>query len=191
MGASESGDLRIQNAPLMSDVQRKFLDNYILAMQQMMKGKVLGAPWGGASTESYDPRKMMFMNTNTPSYDLGPWRPPGTGGPRDPDKRRRKERPGNKPTPPGDGDTGGGDERTPRTPRDRRGGGLTGSMFAPWMNQQTEGRSPVSPYPSILNNMPTASPQSGMGYDQQLQQLLTSPFALPYMYGQTGNFPKK
>jgi len=182
--SGSSDQMKVQMAPLMSDLQRQVLDSYLKTAALQMNGFTLGSPYGGASEKSYTP-KQFNMVPGTPRY-TDPWATGGSGpkpgddngGNDDNDRDKR----------------GGKDKR--RTPGRNGPGGRRGESQSSAFSQGAGPSNPgfgasVSPWASILRNMPANSnvPQA-MPNDQRLTQLLTSVFARPSTYAQTGNYPK-
>jgi hypothetical protein len=58
--SAKGDELKIQAAPVMSDMQRWVLDNMLGGMANMMQGFTLGTPYGGANASSYNPLKFDF-----------------------------------------------------------------------------------------------------------------------------------
>lgn len=172
---SGGGDTRIQAAPLMSDLQLASLDRMLQAALNQMQGFTLGAPYGGASSQSYTPGKFFMPNIN-PTFENDPWRGGGGGG-----------------NGGGGNEGGGGDEPgAPEGPgKPRRGPrGREREREPNRRGNQAANSSWVSPWTSIFASL---SPENlpPVPNEQQLMNTLTSPFAKPFTYSQTGNYPKR
>jgi hypothetical protein len=196
MGAESSDRLNIQAAPVMSDLQRWVLDNMLGGMKNLMGGFTLGAPYPGATPGGYNPLTFQFTN-ETPTYSniMAGW--PGAtasaGTKAGPEASSgAKATPGAKASP-SIAATPGAKPTPNATPTPAASPGATpgpgGPLPSPTVRASASPRaeptltSPFSPVPYVLGNVPKS--------DELLTNQLISPFVLPYLYGMTGNYPKK
>lgn len=75
MGGPQS---TIEFAPLMSQLQRQFLDQYIRAVANSMQGMTLGQPWTGPNLSSYTPTDFNLWGNwsgwqDQPYREIPPW----------------------------------------------------------------------------------------------------------------------
>lgn len=68
---SGGGDVRVQNAPLMSNAQMLLLDQMIQGVKGSLQGTKLGSPWVGPYWQAYAPKE--FKLTGNQSGVYKPW----------------------------------------------------------------------------------------------------------------------
>lgn len=168
-----AGDMKIEAAPLMSQLQRTFLDQYIRGVANQMQGFTLGQPWMGPSYSSYSPTVFSPHGGFSDFQKI----PSGGGGRENGGKDdnviykdemapgRRKKKKINR-----------GELRT----SDMGVAPLLASM-APMGQAGQTGQ--AGDWTGVFQPTPL--------YSNPLTQLLTSPFVSPFQYGMTGNYPKR
>ncbi len=193
-GTSGSSDYTIQQASLMSDQQRKFLDEMLGGVRGQISGFKVGEPYKGPGLGNYSPKAFTFPNV-TPSYNYTPdWsgrgRNSGDGGSRDDGKRGGDD----------SDDSRGGRDDGDRGGRRRRGDDT---------GVRNMGPSPSSAILRLLaagvpgaSGMPAASPSAPSWASflranpmnpvptKSLSELMTRPMISPFTQGLTGNIPR-
>ncbi len=188
MGGQSSGqDFTVQQASLMSDEQRKFLDQMLQGVRGQITGFKIGEGYKGPAMANYSPKAFTMPAKATPTYENDRW------------WRDRRERDGGKEGRDayyeGDDYEEGRFGHTDVAPDNPTAQGPSvgpsatpdPSMVARVLASVLPGMNPGanSPWASFLNSNPTKPTPT-----KSLSELMTRPMISPFTRGLTGNAPR-
>lgn len=159
--ADKGPDVNVQYANLMTNLQKQFLDQMVRGTQGSLQNMPLGIPWGGATSESYNPR---FFNLQGGFSGYSP-----TGGA------------GARPAAPG--------PAAPAAPAPASPAPAEGPGTAKGRRAETKEGSALSSLLAGLM-LPYGSGYTSPFYSSYLPQTYTNPYTMPFTYGMTGNYPR-